>query len=128
MVRLLEIGVTMVTKRSSQIVVDDPSVSNHHLNIYSIMYNDEPRQAFVYAQDLSTNGSYWIYKSGLREEEAVIGRGCAVLLSDGDKIRICDSTYFIFGAAAISKPINIEPDAEYMQVQKTELDVSSAFA
>lgn len=127
MVRLFEIGVTKVAQNFSQIVVDVPSVSNNHLKIYSIMYNDEPRQAFVYAQDLSINGSKWIYKSGICDEEAIIGRGHAVLLSDGDKIRICDSTCFMFGAAAISMPMNIEPDAEYTQIQKKELDVSTTF-
>ncbi len=91
------------------------------------MYNDEPRQAFVYAQDLSTNGSRWIYKSETRNEEAVIGRGHAVLLTDGDKVRICDSTCFTFGAAAISKPINFKLDAGYTQVQKKEMDVSTDF-
>lgn len=89
------------------------------------MYNDEPRQAFVYAQDLSTNGSHWIYKIGSRDEEAAIGQGHAVLLSDGDRIRICDSTCFTFGAAAISKPINVNLDAGYTQVQKKEMDVST---
>lgn len=62
----------------------DPTVSNRHLKIYSVVHDllsDSEIAPLVYAEDLSSNGSYW--------ENSLIGRGNgAVLLSDGDKIRI----------------------------------------
>lgn len=51
---------------------------------------------FVYAKDLSTNGSYWRHKHDNRWREYLIGKGSAVLLSDGDKLRLCNGSSFIF--------------------------------
>lgn len=125
MVRLpLELGIVAVAHPSSQIVVNNPSISNHHLKIYSITYDDEPRQVFVYAQDISTNGSRWIYNSGCHYEESSMGRGVAVLLDDGDKIKICDGTCFIFSCGTAKQPVGKAPYADH--VQQTEIDVSRA--
>ena len=68
----------------SQLVFNDPAVSNWHLLIYSIVYDpDDPSgvKPLIYAEDRSSNGSYW--------NGALIGKGNgAVLLSDGDELRI----------------------------------------
>ena len=79
------------TNLNSQIVRSNPSISNRHLRIYSVIYeaNIEPIQGFVYAEDLSTNGSFWQYKRGSHLTESLIGRCNAVLLSSGDQVRFC---------------------------------------
>ena len=93
---------------SSQIVVKEPTISNRHLRIYSIVYeaNNDPMQGFVYAEDLSTNGSYWQYMRGSHWTEAHIGKGNAVLLSDGEKIRLCDGSCFVFRSTLFALPMN----------------------
>ncbi len=107
----------------SQIIVNNPSISNHHLKIYSIIYDDEPRQVFIYAQDLSTNGSYWIFKRGLHYEESFI-TGVAILLSDGDRIKLCDGTSFIYAVATTTQLVGQGPYADH--VQEVEINVSYA--
>lgn len=68
----------------SQLVLNDPAVSNWHLLIYSIIYDpDDPSgvKPLIYAEDRSSNGTYW--------NRAFIGkRNRGVLLSDGDELRI----------------------------------------
>ncbi|KAM5456209.1 putative non-specific serine/threonine protein kinase [Microsporum audouinii] len=68
----------------SQLVIDDPTVSNTHLRIYTIIFDQEnPSQVapLVYVQDLSLNGAFW---NGIK-----IGKGNAgFLLSDGDMVEI----------------------------------------
>lgn len=81
----------------SDITLTDSTVSNQHLRIYTIVYAEHNYQRiFVYAKDLSPNGSYWCYKHDNHWEETKIGKGKAVLLSDGDKIRLCDGSSFAF--------------------------------
>lgn len=83
--------------RTCDIVLTDPTVSNQHLQIYTIVYAEENHQRiFTYAKDLSTNGSYWRYKHGNVWKELPIGKGKAVLLSDGDKVRLCNGSTFTF--------------------------------
>ncbi|KAK2820068.1 hypothetical protein FQN49_007750, partial [Arthroderma sp. PD_2] len=69
---------------SCQLVIDDPMVSNTHLRIYTIIFDQEtPTQVapLVYVQDLSLNGAFW---NGVR-----IGKGSGgFLLSDGDIVKI----------------------------------------
>lgn len=84
----------------SDIVLTDPTVSNQHLQIYTIIYaEDNCQRVFTYAKDLSTNGSYWRYKYGNHWNEMPIGRGKAVLLSDGDKVHLCNGSSFAFWSA-----------------------------
>ena len=81
----------------SNVTLTDPTVSNQHLLIYTIAYTEDNHQRiFVYAKDLSTNGTYWRYKHGNHWKELLIGKGSAVLLSDGDKIRLCNGSSFAF--------------------------------
>ena len=84
-------------KLLSNIIVADPIVSNKHLQIYSITYiEDDHQRIFVYAKDLSTNGSFWRYKHGNGWKEFLIGKGNAVLLSNGDRIRLYNGSSFTF--------------------------------
>ena len=81
----------------SNITLTDPTISNHHLLIYTINLSDVDHQCvFVYAKDISTNGSFWRYKYGNNWKELLIGRDNAVLLSDGDKVRLCNGSCFSF--------------------------------
>ncbi|CAD6582985.1 MAG: hypothetical protein ASARMPRED_001122 [Alectoria sarmentosa] len=83
--------------KTCNVTLTDPTVSNQHLLIYTIAYTEDNHQRiFVYAKDLSTNGTYWRYKHGNHWKELLIGKGSAVLLSDGDKIRLCNGSSFAF--------------------------------
>ncbi|KAI4195582.1 MAG: hypothetical protein LQ348_002431 [Seirophora lacunosa] len=78
-----------------QIVLPDPTISNVHLRIYSIRYNSgvEP---FVYAENLSANGAEWLRPHNGLWEAYPIPTGKAILLSSGEKLRLCDQTIFTF--------------------------------
>lgn len=69
---------------TSQHVIHDAVVSNKHLRIYTIIFDDDPADGIaplVYAEDLSQNGTYW--------NGSLIGKGNGgVLLSDGDTLRL----------------------------------------
>lgn len=89
----------------SNVTLTDPTVSNQHLRIYTIAYTEDKHQRiFVYAKDLSTNGTYWRYKHGNHWKELLIGKGNAVLLSDGDKIRLCNGSSFAFRSVHRKSP------------------------
>ncbi|KAI4236776.1 MAG: hypothetical protein LQ349_002330 [Xanthoria aureola] len=75
--------------------IDDPTVSNLHIRIYSIRY-DPGVEPFVYAENSSMNGLDWLYQSGTSWYVYRIPKGEAVLLSSGDKLRLCDKTLFTF--------------------------------
>ena len=67
-------------------------MSNKHLKIYSIVYDkssDVEIKPLVYAEDISSNGSYW--------NGSLIGEGQgAVLLSDFDELRISPRISLVF--------------------------------
>ena len=84
-----------ITDLQSQILLNDMTISNQHLRIYSVIY-DLNVERFVYAEDLSRNGSYWLYKRNDCWKKHLIGRGNAFLLSNGDRIRLCDGSSFVF--------------------------------
>ena len=68
----------------SQHTINDPTVSNKHLRIYTIIFDQEsPGEVapLIYAQDLSRYGTLW---NGFR----VWRHNGGVLLSDGDILRI----------------------------------------
>ena len=114
----------MPTGLSSQILVENPSISNYHLRIYSTIYDleVEPVKSFVYALDLSINGSYWRYKRGNHWNETKIGKGNAVLLSDGEKVRLCNGSCFIFRSAP---PQTGQLKGDH--IQKKEIKVSRSY-
>ena len=68
----------------SQVHVTDPRISNRQLRVYSVIYDDgdgSDIMTLVYAEDLSSNGTFW---NGL-----LIGKEKGgALLSDGDQLRI----------------------------------------
>ncbi|KAL8727978.1 MAG: hypothetical protein Q9181_005506 [Wetmoreana brouardii] len=76
-------------------VVPDPTISNMHIRIYSIRY-DPGVEPFVYAENLSLNGVEWLQRQGMTWDAFRVPHGQAVLLSDGDKLRLCDQTTFVF--------------------------------
>jgi pSer/pThr/pTyr-binding forkhead associated (FHA) protein len=74
-------------------VLDDTRVSNQHLRIYTVVYDFEnPLEIapLVYAQDTSTNGTFW---NGQRIDRR---HGGAVLLSDGDILRLSSNIFLEF--------------------------------
>ncbi|KAL8689292.1 MAG: hypothetical protein Q9218_005004 [Villophora microphyllina] len=78
-----------------QVTVTDPTISNVHLRIYSIRY-DPGVEPFVYAENLSMNGFEWLHQRGTAWDAFPVSKGKAVLLSGGDKIRLCNQTIFLF--------------------------------
>ncbi|KAL4916804.1 kinase-like domain-containing protein [Aspergillus aurantiobrunneus] len=75
--------------RKCQYVINDPFVSNTHLCIYTVIFDqDNPGDVapLVYAQDISMNGSLW--------NEYRMGNGrSSCLLSDGDVLRLSEGVY-----------------------------------
>lgn len=105
---------------SSQLVLDDLTISNKHVRIYSVIY-DETTEPLVYAENLSRNGCYWLQKKGSKYQKYSIGKSNAFLLSDGDKITLCDWTTFIFRAVPF---LQSEPQAEdLLDLKKLEIEV-----
>ncbi|KAI4278763.1 MAG: hypothetical protein L6R35_006076, partial [Caloplaca aegaea] len=78
-----------------QIVLRDQTISNVHLRIYSIRY-DSGVEPFVYAENLSPNGVEWLRQRNGVWEAFPIPNGKAILLSNGEKLRLCDRTVFKF--------------------------------
>ncbi|OXV12153.1 hypothetical protein Egran_00084 [Elaphomyces granulatus] len=79
-------------RKHCQYVVEDPVISNRHIRIYTIIYDQENLQEIaplVYAQDISRNGTCW---NGCR---IVRGKG-GVLLSRGDILQLSPSFYLQF--------------------------------
>ncbi|KAJ5573873.1 uncharacterized protein N7459_008300 [Penicillium hispanicum] len=83
-------------KRNCQCLVEDPFVSNKHLRIYTVLYDEDNPQdvpPLVYAQDLSLNGSTWNnYPMGK-------GKG-GFLLSHGDVLQVSIGIFFQFRSTA----------------------------
>lgn len=99
----------------SQYIIDDDFVSNKHLRIYTIVFDEDQVDGvtpLVYAEDLSRNGSQW--------NGSPIGRGRGgVLLSEGDSIQISPDREFRFHCA-VRQPCRTVLDA----VQERESMVS----
>lgn len=83
------------TDLSSQIVLPDPTISNIHLRVYSIRY-DPGVEPFVYVENLSTNGVNWVHERCMTWGGFPILQGEAILLSNGDKLHLCDHATFTF--------------------------------
>ncbi|KAK5017979.1 hypothetical protein LTR60_001697 [Cryomyces antarcticus] len=86
--------------------VRDPTISNRQLRVYSIVYEDSANDEMlplVYAEDLSTNGTYLRRKcqdgnEGPQNPSHLMGRATGgTLLSDGDELYLAPTlllTYF----------------------------------
>lgn len=76
----------------SQYVVNDPFISNRHLRIYTIIFDQEnPDEVapLVYAQDISLNGTSW--------NNYPMGKGNgSFLLSDGDTLKLSPSVHLLY--------------------------------
>ncbi|KAL8926746.1 MAG: hypothetical protein Q9208_002820 [Pyrenodesmia sp. 3 TL-2023] len=83
------------TDAASHIHLQNPTISNVHLRIYSIRY-DPDIEPFVYAENLSNNGVEWLSVVDTSWVATSIQKNKAVLLSDGDRLRFCDQTTFTF--------------------------------
>ncbi|KAL2834601.1 kinase-like domain-containing protein [Aspergillus pseudoustus] len=85
--------------RRCQYAVDDRFVSNKHLWIYTVIFDqDNPGEVapLVYAQDISMNGTLW---NGYR-----MGNGrSSFLLSDGDILRLSDLVYLKYNSEDYSR-------------------------
>ncbi|KAF7118698.1 hypothetical protein CNMCM5793_008237 [Aspergillus hiratsukae] len=79
-------------RKRCQYVVDDPFISNRHLRIYTIIFDQEnPDEVtpLVYAQDLSLNGTSW--------NNYPMGKGNgSFLLSDGDILKLSPSVHLLY--------------------------------
>ena len=99
----------------SQHVIDDPHVSRKHLRIYTIVYDsDDPSEvdALIYAEDLSTHGTYW--------NGSLIGRGNGgFLLSDGDVLKLAPNVHFQFQSLSAN-----DESAAFDIVQEHEMQVN----
>ena len=85
----------MYTNVPSQIALQDPTISNVHLRIYSIRY-DQGVEPFVYVENLSVNGVDWLHQRHEEWGPCPILHGEAILLSNGDRLCLCDQTVFTF--------------------------------
>lgn len=73
----------------------------------------------MYAKDISTNGSTWRYKHDDYWREHLIGKGSAVLLSDGDKLRLCNGSSFTF------RPVSRNPECSRHATTVQEDDIKA---
>lgn len=80
------------------------TISNRHLRIYSVIY-DQTIEPFVYAEDLSRNGSHWLFKKLATWKSYPMGNGASFLLSNGDRLQLCDGTLFTFRAAPFRQDV-----------------------
>lgn len=109
-----------MTDLSSQIVLNDPTISNRHMRIYTVIY-DNTVEPFVYAEDLSTNGSRWLFRKGGVWKSWLMGPGNAFLLSSDDKVQLCDGSSFVFRSAPFVQ--DIPQEAGTWASQAVERDV-----
>jgi hypothetical protein len=96
----------------SNYVLSSPIVSNIHLRIYCILYEESP--PLVYCEDLSRNGTAW--------NSVTIGKGKGgVLLSEGDGVTIGRAVKLTFHQ-------NFTPTIEPMnEVQEAEKEVTCCY-
>lgn len=111
-----------MTDLSSQLVLSHPTISNRHMRIYTGIY-DNTIEPFVYAEDLSTNGSRWLFRKGDVWKSWPMGPGDAFLLSRGDKVQLCDGSSFVFRPAPVVQ--DIPQEAEPCALQAVERDVNT---
>lgn len=83
------------TNTDSGIILHDSSISNVHLRFYSIRY-DADVEPFLYVQNLGRNGTHWLFLHGERRDSYPIPVCTSILISSGDRVRLCDGTTFEF--------------------------------
>ncbi|KAF2004398.1 kinase-like protein [Amniculicola lignicola CBS 123094] len=102
----------------------DPRISNRHLRIHCILYEQDFTAGippFVYATDLSTNGTY-LKKSNTdcvasQGQGVLMGRrNGSFLLDDGDKLRLSNCVTLVYHSCVTID----EGDMELTSIQETE--------
>ena len=84
------------------------------MRLYSIDY-DAGIEPFLYVEDLSSQGNNtWLYKRQSTWERCVMEKGSVMLLSDGDRLRLCDGTVLRYRS-------DYTPSASSVDSQENEL-------
>jgi hypothetical protein len=104
----------------------DPFISNKHLRIHCIIYEQDPNSTIppsVYATDISTNGTY-IKKSNAECASSQgkgmrMGRDATFLLDEGDELRLSNSVTLIYHSLKPVRGVNLPA------VQQREQQVSN---
>jgi serine/threonine-protein kinase CHEK2 len=78
---------TVLNHDFSDLVIDQPHVSNHHCLVYRVVCNDH---VCVFLRDLSTNGTF--------VNEALVGCNRDVQLQDEDEVAVSENARFLFQA------------------------------
>ncbi|KAI9710820.1 MAG: hypothetical protein M1812_007369 [Candelaria pacifica] len=99
------------------IVDPDPSISNWHAKIYSVLFNGgadiDALPPLVYVEDFSANGTFW--------NGTLIGKGNAPrLLTHGDSLRLGPTTFHVFGfkPAVVPEPLDKLQETEQKLFEK----------
>ncbi|KAH9872592.1 hypothetical protein J1614_004985 [Plenodomus biglobosus] len=95
---------------------DDLTISRKHLRIHCILYEQDPVAQiapFVYATDLSANGTY-LKKSnsacvGSQDQGILMGHNNCFLLEHGDELCLSDSVTLIYAPKARGKEAILSP-------------------
>ena len=84
------------------------------MRLYSIDY-DIGMEPFLYVEDLSSQGNNaWLYKQQSTWERCPMEKGSIKLISDGDRLRLCDGTVLQYRS-------DYAPSASSLKSQKIEL-------
>lgn len=97
-------------------MIDDPLISNKHLRIYTIIFDQDNLEVapLVYAQDLSLNGVYW---NGYK-----IGKGNGgYLLNDGDVLQVTHEISFQFRCARLLGNSFCDTQTEEVEVSESPI-------
>jgi hypothetical protein len=102
---------TKATNLFSSYIINDPAISKKHLRIYSVVYDEDTEndvETLVFADDLSSNGTYW-------NGSLIRKGGGGVLLSEGDRLKLAPNVYLYFhipGEAADVQHFDVEQESE----------------
>lgn len=79
------------------------------------MIYDQTIEPFVYAEDLSRNGSRWLFKKLAIWKSYPMRNNASFLLSHGDRLQLCDGTLFTFHAAPFRQDVQQLEDSLALQ-------------
>lgn len=104
----------------SQIVLSSMTISNRHLRIYSVIY-DQTIEPFVYAENLSRNGSRWLSKKLANWKSYPMGNGSPFLLSNGDRLQLCNGTLLTFHATPFRQDVQQLEDSLALETEERKV-------
>jgi serine/threonine protein kinase len=98
---------------------DDLTISRLHLRIHCILYDQDPDSniaPFVYATDLSANGTY-LKKSNAectasQDPGILMGKNATFLLDDEDELHISETVTLIYFSKRSVEPVKLTPIQE----------------